>query len=309
MSFDINTDFDDEWLVDTNDEQIDEPIFSFPKLKHKLKSMGIEIGQADAWRTVGTVEVLPEDIGKRILFEEGGIFFIDDDGIKRRGFMYKTSFYFEWHGQIRRPKFHVCKCQAIESFGRGNYRFANAEPIKVYSKNARKEVLVDHMELCGYCRNMLIEDERLHVQDSTDFVEILKEAGDVKEPEKLELDFYGYVKDWERISFAYRSTHNFTCERCGVKVNDGFDHQFMQTHHRNGNKTDNREANLECLCIQCHSEVDNTHRHNFSHGANKVILADFIEKYRKGQNNRDNLKSVFPVRKRPLTHFEEDLPF
>lgn len=46
-----------------------------------------------------------------------------------QGFMYKTSFYFEYQGHVRKPKFHICKCQAIDSFGKDTYRFANAEPI------------------------------------------------------------------------------------------------------------------------------------------------------------------------------------
>lgn len=278
MSLDIDS--EDKWHDNLNDE----PIFSFPKLKDRLQSMGILIGEAGAWRTVGIIDVLPEDIGTRILFERGGIFYISDDGIKHQGFLYKTSFNFEWKGQSRHPKFHVCQCEAINNFGREAYRFANAEPIKIYSKNDHREKMVEHMELCGYCRSMLSQ-EVAHVKDSTDFVEILRKAGEVKESESLELDLYGYVKDWEQISFAYRSTKSFTCERCGVKVDDGYDHQYMQTHHKNSNKTDNHETNLECLCIECHSQVDDTHRHNFSVGANCVLLADFIAKYRKNQND------------------------
>lgn len=31
--------------------------------------MGIQIGKAGAWRSVGTVDVLPEDIGERIFLK------------------------------------------------------------------------------------------------------------------------------------------------------------------------------------------------------------------------------------------------
>ncbi len=44
MSFDINIDFDEEWL----DSPKEEPIFTFPKLKDKLQSMGVVIGEAGA---------------------------------------------------------------------------------------------------------------------------------------------------------------------------------------------------------------------------------------------------------------------
>jgi len=273
MSFDIDMDEDKDKILNTA------PICDFPKFKKRLTDMGIQIGQAGAWRSVGTVDVLPKDIGERILFEDGGIFYIDDEGVKRRGFMYKARFFFEWQGQVNQPKFHVCKCTAIDNFGRDAYRFANAEPIKVYSRNARKEVEVEGMELCGFCRSMLMNEEAMRVNDSTDFVEILKEAGEVKDPTEYDVDIFGYVKNWEEISLAYRIKMNFTCERCGTHVEDGFDHFYMQTHHKNGVKTDNRECNLECLCIKCHSEVDDVHRRNFSSAAQKISIDDYMRKY------------------------------
>ena len=171
MSSDFNIDTKEDRLNDT------EPIYVFPKLKEKLSLMGVNIGIAGAWRSVGTVDVLPADIGERIFFEDEGIFYIDDEGVKRRGFMYKTQFYFEWQGQANQPKFHVFRCTAIKNFGCDAYRFANAEPIKVYSRNARKEVEVEGMELCGYCKRMLMNEEAVRVNDSTDFVEILKKTG------------------------------------------------------------------------------------------------------------------------------------
>ena len=256
-----------------------EPICSFPNLKNCLSNMGVQIGKAGTWRSVGTIDVLPEDIGERFFFENSGIFYIDDDGIKHRGFMYKAQFYFEWKGRKNQPKFHVCKCTAIENFGKDAYRFANAEPIKVYSRNAHKEVEVKGMELCGYCKRILMNEESMSVNDSTEFVDFLKETGNIDEPTEYDIDIFGYVKNWEEISLAYRTKRNFTCERCGTHVEDGFDHFYMQTHHKNGVKTDNRENNLECLCIKCHSEVDDIHKKNYSSAAQKVIIEEYLRKY------------------------------
>lgn len=261
-----------------NEELVEEvtPIFSFPQLKEKLISMGIAIGKAGTWRAIGTIDVLPEDIGKRIIFKQSGIYFIDDEGVERKGFMYKKAFYFEWDGEKKTPKFHIFNCEAIDTYGRDAYRYNNSEPIKVFSRNKKREVMVEGMELCGYCRSMLDEDEAFKARNSTAFVELLKEEGNVEE---VHLDFYGYVKNWEMISLEYRKRKNFTCEHCGIQITDPFDQQFIHTHHRNGDKTDNRESNLRCLCIKCHSQVNKAHIANFSKGGNKVLLDEFTKKY------------------------------
>lgn len=70
MSFDFDIDAEEDWFFNTD------PICDFPNFKKSLTDIGIQIGTAGAWRSVGTVDVLPEDIGERILFEDGGIFIL-----------------------------------------------------------------------------------------------------------------------------------------------------------------------------------------------------------------------------------------
>lgn len=285
----MNSDHDINFGEDVNDIT---PIYSFPQLKEYLIKMGIAIGSAGTWRSIGTVDVLPEDIGERLFFENGGIFYIDDNGIKRQGFMYKTKFYFEYQGSKNQPKFHVCYCTAIQNFGSDAYRFANAEPIKVYSRNEHKEVEVKGMELCRYCRQMLTDKDAMRIHNSTDFVNILKEEREEVKESVTDVDIFGYVKNWEEISLAYRTKMNFTCERCGTHIENSFDYHFMQTHHKNGKKTDNRESNLECLCVKCHSEVNNTHRKNFSSKANQLLIDEYLYKYHGIKNNSTLLSSL-----------------
>lgn len=70
MSCDSNMEAEKDRIFDTD------PICDFSNLKKCLADMGVKIGQAGTWRSVGTVDVLPEDIGKRIFFEDGGFFIL-----------------------------------------------------------------------------------------------------------------------------------------------------------------------------------------------------------------------------------------
>jgi hypothetical protein len=52
--------------------------------------------------------------------------------------------------------------------------------------------------------------------------------------------------------------------------------KFWQTHHIKGNeKLNNKRINLKCLCIKCHSEVDEYHKHQFKSIENLLSLKQF----------------------------------
>ena len=263
-----------EWTQDQS------PIFKFDGLKSLLRNMGFKVDKAEGYKPIDVADVTLEELKNgEIEFTDDGIF-VNSDGIKRQIFLYKRSYHLELYGK---PRFHIRKCQTITSFMRnGNsipeYRRANTETVWVRDmddNNEDKEV--SDLPLCKYC--LAIAQEGYAGMDTSDFVEILKNAAESMPEEDVEVDIFGYTKDWEMISRAFRDTHNYTCYKCGIEITDPFDQQYIHTHHINLRKTDNRTANLQCLCIRCHSEVDDFHRERFSSGDQKRQLDDFNKKY------------------------------
>jgi hypothetical protein len=260
------------------EEKID-PIFSFPSLKAQLAKMGIVVGQAKGYRPIKAVDVDINDIKQNIEFRDGGIYLKSEDGNGQRIFLYKRNYRLTRFGK---PRFHITDCRTIREFMasgslQAQYRRANTETVPVCDMdNDYEDVMVSDLPLCMNC---LSETDAYRNMTTSDFVEILKAAEEASPAHDTEVDFYGYTKDWEQISAAYRELHHYTCEECGIQITNPFDYYYMHTHHLNGNKADNRSDNLKCLCISCHSKVDANHRNNFSRGANRVILEEFRKKY------------------------------
>lgn len=62
----------------------------------------------------------------------------------------------------------------------------------------------------------------------------------------------GYTKDWNDVSLRMREKYRWICQKCY----DDFNHNrsYLQVHHINGVKSDNKEGNLKVLCKYCHSQ-------------------------------------------------------
>lgn len=267
-----------------NDET---PIVGFGALRDKLIALGfdVRIQNKGPYVRIKSADVTLDDIKNGTLkIEEDGIFNIDPNtGDKRRVFLYKRKYNLERFGK---PRYHICKCKTIIDFMNEagqipEYRQANTMPVWVIdTSDNNKDKEIDRLPLCKNCAEILGDIDRNTT--SNDFVEILKKtakAPSSPREEDVEVDVNGYTRDWNMISQQFREKHNYTCERCGVKVMNPFESEFMQTHHRNGDKTDNRDSNLECLCIKCHSEVDDTHRRNFDTPAKQTLIREFLHNY------------------------------
>lgn len=253
-------------------------LYDFSSLKQFLRNEGYHVSDK-----AGYVAVKPDDAfdkqGKTQISFHGnkgeiGIFVTDKHGVKRQVYMYKHRYHL---GYGKPPTFHICQCQTIASFmsqGRfGEYHYANTDEVDVFDLDTRQSVMLRGLPLCSNCYSRM--GYLYSVNDSSHFVEILKQAGMASDNQAQEVDIFGYVKDWEAISKAYRELHEYKCEKCGYDGSSLLDRMFMHTHHKDGNKLNNNESNLQCLCIKCHSEVDQTHRRNFSEGDKAKQLESF----------------------------------
>jgi len=229
---------------------------------------------------------MPEDVKSAdvtngtMSFSSDGIFVKGDDGVERQVFLYKKDYRLQQYGK---PRFHICRCEVIEDFissGRfkQHYVRANSEPVPVIDVDSgRRLVKIDSLPLCNYCRKILSGYGGIN---STQFVDLLKSANKQHEDiGEVELDLFGYTRDWDDISRQYREKHDYTCESCGLRIEDVYDRQFMHVHHINGDKLNNKDNNLKCLCLYCHAHVDDHHYQRLTTGANKYAYYPFVDRY------------------------------
>ena len=85
----------------------------------------------------------------------------------------------------------------------------------------------------------------------------------------------GYAVNHGEISRAYRTAKNFVCEECRVNLKRS--PRLADAHHIDGNKRNNRDENLLCLCKLCHKK-------EHPHYPVKESDRREIEKARKQQN-------------------------
>lgn len=263
------------------------PLIEFNAFKDRLMAMGIKINNSantSGYTLIDSQDVTINDLLDGTLgITDEGIFNVDNNtGEARRVFLYKSEYKLRQYGP---PKYHICKCRTIIDFMNFDgsipkYRQSNSMHVKVINlDDNRKEVELDNLPLCKNCARIL-GDADLNMT-SYEFAELLRRTWQTSQVSnrQVEVDVNGYTRDWQAISQQFRKRHNYTCERCGVKVMGFMESEFIQTHHRNGDKTNNDESNLECLCIKCHSEIDTTHHNNFSTPAQQYLIREFMQKY------------------------------
>ena len=251
-------------------------LYKFEKLSENLDSQNYPTITESRFEIMRT-DFSEEEQRGNISFKEDGIY-LKVNGKEQIGYMYiKNADVNRWG----LPKFHVSNCQTIiqqrnQNNFHGHYFWSNSNVVDVRQRNSDFIHEKVKLDLCGYCR------EQINVKDynNTEGFFDLLDIQEIEPIENVETDIFGYTKDWQQISRKFRIENDFTCDNCKIKIENKFDQRFIQVHHRNGNKLNNKRENLQCLCTLCHSNIDNHHITNFSKKRSKSEIENFISKYK-----------------------------
>jgi hypothetical protein len=83
-----------------------------------------------------------------------------------------------------------------------------------------------------------------------------------------------YPADFDHISKRAREQRGWRCERCGRDFSRTVDREYLHVHHKNGMKNENRDKNLQVLCLGCHADEP-----QHAHLKNLTEYRDFMRRF------------------------------
>jgi hypothetical protein len=258
-------------------------LYTFSNLAKFLTELGFPEATEQGFKVIRK-DLTAEEKAGNLEYEVGGIY-LTVGYQKYKGYMYMKYYNIVQFGF---PKFHITNCKTIlEQRSRGKfdsqYFWHNSNTVSIQDRNTGEEHKDVTLELCWNCRRQ----SNISEYNSTAgfFKSLGRQEHEMTNPE-IEVDIFGYTRDWQQISKDFRRGKEFTCERCAIRMENPFDKRFIHVHHRNGDKLNNRKANLQCLCILCHSHIDDTHVGNFQKRRIQADIKAFVSRY------RDNLREL-----------------
>jgi hypothetical protein len=252
-------------------------LYKFQHLKIKLDEEDYpSIDEKSGFKIIKGIDFEKAYRNGSISFEDDGIY-LEYEGKKYRGYMFIKE---PWITKFNSyPVFHLTKCEKINEFiVKGNfkvrYEWSNSNINDLIDITTKELYQNQTLKYCQLCKRLLFKE----IHTTEDFFETLDKSE--IENRDVEVDIFGYVKNKEKISTEYRKIKKYTCESCSIKPQTNIDKMYWHTHHINGDKLNNSLSNLKCLCVLCHSFIDDKHKENFSNSIMKHQLKTFISKYK-----------------------------
>lgn len=161
----------------------------------------------------------------------------------------------------RSYRYHLCDCSTLRKMrmiGRERRYFTTKQTDELFevhdTSDFRSRKLTLHLPLC---KNCIDELKRLGMWFSPFVLEKYFERYDSQVPKTIRriettTGTQNYAPNQEDISREYRKAVNYRCQKCGVDCSS--DPSLLHLHHRDGDRSNNERANLNILCIECHSK-------------------------------------------------------
>jgi len=194
--------------------------------------------------------------------------------------MYKNPRY----NNSREYKYHISWCRTLEEMkrkGRFKSRYFVSRRIDgifkvnlLYGDEIVEENKLVEMKVCKNCLTRLSyksypaksKPQKALIYNDFNLKEFLESYGSkiyTVPPHDVDIaPINVYSNNFNQISWSYRKSKNWKCEECDKDFSD--DKRNLHTHHKDGNKSNNRYSNLQALCFDCHSKQPNHSQMNNS---------------------------------------------
>ena len=243
-------------------------MIDFKKSHQELNKRGFidfekgEYGSNLVFKKVDFGQAVEDDL---IEYRDDGVYYYFN-GEWLRGYYFMKNYATITYNKL--PVFHLFECSTMENRDLyiGSYTWSNADLNNVFCRDQEIWLYDNNLRLCYNCKKILMNTASNIISDSKEFFEdtdqikieeLIKENDIIKDDQK---NMRGYPFNWRKIATKFKEKNGLVCNSCGISKQDATQKKHFDVDHINGfNKENNKDDNLQVLCVLCHIMKDDYH--------------------------------------------------